>query len=1060
MSGSNSFTKTLVRVLLAAALGSGAAAQEPEPPGMRPVKVFREAEGLPQMAIYALAADRGGHLWAGTMAGIARFDGHRWQSVEAPPNGYALMANANAMTGTSDGAMWVGTRFQGILEFKDGRCRVHNTATGLPLDNVNAVLERSRPDAQGRPVIYAATYGKGLAVFENGAWRQVPGDLPDGRLHCLFERDGEIWVGTHKGIWILGSTGWRPFEGNGDLPDAVVRSLAETRDAQGARTLWIGLERGGLCAVRDGRVTMLPLKARTGCESVRSLLPGPGGSLWVALFGGGLVRIDGDRWEILNTQAGFPTDHVRSLATTPGGPGGTTLWAGLDGKGVLRLHPGGWRRFELPWKKADQRIQCFAETRDPATGRSVLWMGHRALARLQDGGWKVYHPDPEDKADSVRALFAFPGGQDLHFGKGQDLVVFSNGRFRAWTAADGLPAGQIRVLTGVQDGAGHRQLYIGTSRGLAVWDGRSVRVLDPPPGDPECAVRALAVDGPRLWVGTDRGLACLEAGAWVRPPGLNGLPSVGVHAILPFPSRSGRGLLVGTFGSGLWVLEDADRTSPPQCFNTRNTPALRHDLIYDIVADGQGRYLVDGPRGVARLDPAGWAWDTFTVEDGLPGTECLKGALFRDAAGRVWIGTEDGPAWADPREMPPDRTPKALVLESATAGGAPIGPGAGLPHDVRDVIFSFRLLTGHRERDSLFRTRLAGLQDAPGEWSPEPAAHFTSLPSGAYTLEVWGRDYAGNETGPLRFSFRVARPWWNRPWAWVLYAAAAAAAVQGLLMLRTRLLADRNRDLEARVAEATDEIRRQQEEAEALNRELIQLNLEKNKLLGIAAHDLRSPLNTISLVSEGLVTGDLMDCPPDLQPWIRKISTSARHMTELIGAFLDVAALESGRLLPKPAAVPVAEVLEPLASLFQPRLDAKGQHLRIEAGEPGCRVLADPSHLRQILDNLLSNASKFSPAGADLGLGARRSGALVLFEVADQGPGLKDEDQAKLFRRFAKLSARPTAGEASSGLGLSIVKQLVDANHGRIWAENLPAGGCVFRVEMPAADFPERDGRG
>jgi signal transduction histidine kinase len=568
----------------------------------------------------------------------------------------------------------------------------------------------------------------------------------------------------------------------------------------------------------------------------------------------------------------------------------------------------------------------------------------------------------------------------------------------------------------------------------------------------------VVVDGDRLWVGTDRGLACLEKGAWVTPRALRGFLQVGVDAILPVTPKylvDQPGILVGTFGSGLRFLEDVDRREEAKAFSMATTPALHHDLIYDLLPDALGRIYVTGSRGVARVDPdRGWSWDEFTEEDGLPGVRCIKGSLFRDSAGRIWVGTEDGPAWLDPQESFQDRQPKPLLWENASVQGRALVTGATLQHRDQGLRFEFRLLTDHREGDSRFRTRLEGLQDAPGPWTNQSYVQFPSLPSGKYTLHVWARDYAGNESGPITFTFSILAPPWNRPWAWAVYSMLLGAAIYGILVLRTNFLAQRNRDLEKTIRSATQEILQQREEQKALNRELIQLNLEKTQFMGIAAHDLRSPLNTIVLVADGLINGDLQTCPEEILPWVRKVAASAHYMTALIGEFLDVNALDSGRFTPSPRAVPVRELLGTLASLFQVRLDVKEQTLSLEEGPGFPWVMVDPNHFRQVLDNLLSNASKFSPRGASLSVRVVVEGPVTRFEVVDQGPGIREEERDKLFRRFAKLSARPTGGETSSGLGLSIVKQLVDANRGRIWAENLPGGGCAFIVEVPSTEAP------
>lgn len=1052
MAGFRFHVAAALRMALALLLATGAFAGSP--PGAGPVRVFNAADGVPQMAIYALAPDREGRLWAGTLAGVARFDGQAWKSVEGPPSRYALLVNANSMTSASDGSMWIGTRFQGYLEFTQGGWKVHDVQSGLPINNVNGILESSRQDRSGRRILYGATHGKGIVAYQDGAWQRLGGELAEERTFCLLEREGALWVGSARGVWILEQGRWRPFEANGSLADPLVRTLAETTETDGSRCLWIGTEKGGLYRWRHGRLEALPMKEHMGNTSVRALQAGADGSMWVGTSGGGMAQILGDQWLVRGTHSGLQSDFIRCLAFTPGGPDGSVLWAGSDGKGIFRIHSGGWRRVTVPWPHADPRVQGFAETRNPATGQPVLWMGNTCLARLEKGVYTIFRPNLDAAGETMRSLYAFPGDQDLWFGFGGSLGRFSAGRFRFWTEKDGFPQGTVRVLAGTRDAKGTRILWIGTSRGLVRWDGRTFLAVPPPPGDPTPSVRSLDVDGTRLWVGTDKGLACREGDAWVTPGAQASFPPVGVHALLRLPS----GMVVGTFGSGVLQFEDPRGSGGHQSFTTRNTPALRQDLVYDLVQDAAGRIYVSSPRGVARVDPArGWTWDNFSTEDGLPGMECIKGSLFRDSSGRIWVGTEDGPAWLEPRTAAQDLVPKPLVWESAGVRGRSLVEGAELSHKDQGIRFEYRLLTGHREQDTAYRTQLKGLQDAPGDWSALSYTQFPSLPAGRYTMLVWARDYAGNQTGPLGFAFRVLPPPWFSPLAWAAYAVLLGGGVLALLRLRTRVLADRNRELVERIGDATREIELRREEQEKLNRELVLLNLEKTQFMGIAAHDLRNPLNTIILVSDGLVTGDLEDCPPEIQPWVRKIATSAHHMTALIDEFLDVNAIESGRSKPSLRILGVEEILDPMASLYKLRLEAKGQTLVMEgAGGPG-RILADPNHLRQILDNLLSNASKFSPHGAVLRVRVVPGPATTRLDVIDQGPGVLESERGNLFRRFSKLSARPTGGESSSGLGLSIVKHLVDANHGRIWVENQPGGGCAFCLEVPSA-LPAGDG--
>jgi len=268
-----------------------------------------------------------------------------------------------------------------------------------------------------------------------------------------------------------------------------------------------------------------------------------------------------------------------------------------------------------------------------------------------------------------------------------------------------------------------------------------------------------------------------------------------------------------------------------------------------------------------------------------------------------------------------------------------------------------------------------------------------------------------------------------------------------LLRLRTRILAERNRMLETSVQQATAEVHHQKRDLERLNQELLLLNEEKNRFIGIAAHDLKNPLNGIVLVCDGLLNGELADCPEEIKPWLVRADHAAKEMTSLIHEFLDINAIESGRMQPEMRSVPIREILSSLLLSSQGKAEAKEQQIEIKA-DPDLQVWADPQHLLQVLGNLLSNAIKFSPRGSSLSLQVESRDHHVVFTVPDEGPGLTDENRPNLFKRFVRLSARPTAGESSTGLGLSIAQQLAEAMGGRIWAENKAGAGAQFKVEL------------
>ncbi len=225
-------------------------------------------------------------------------------------------------------------------------------------------------------------------------------------------------------------------------------------------------------------------------------------------------------------------------------------------------------------------------------------------------------------------------------------------------------------------------------------------------------------------------------------------------------------------------------------------------------------------------------------------------------------------------------------------------------------------------------------------------------------------------------------------------------------------------------------------------------NEEKNEFLGIAAHDLKNPIsNFIGLVEHILSTPDLDRA--ELEDISKDILNESRRLLQLVQDLLDVNALERGELKLQLAPLDLVEIAQTVVDHFRARAEAKQQRLSLDPGGVPAQVLADRSVTLQILDNLVSNAVKFSPAGSPIRVTISRVPEGFLCAVQDEGPGLSAEDRKRLFGKFARLSARPTGGENTTGLGLSIVKKLVEAMNGAVWCESNPGHGAKFVFRLP-----------
>ncbi|HEV2391554.1 MAG TPA: hybrid sensor histidine kinase/response regulator [Verrucomicrobiae bacterium] len=234
--------------------------------------------------------------------------------------------------------------------------------------------------------------------------------------------------------------------------------------------------------------------------------------------------------------------------------------------------------------------------------------------------------------------------------------------------------------------------------------------------------------------------------------------------------------------------------------------------------------------------------------------------------------------------------------------------------------------------------------------------------------------------------------------------------------------------------------------------ELMQLAEDRDELLGILTHDLKNHLGGMDMSAQLLRDRTEAMADPKLRLMAENISHSSSQMLAFVKEFLANASADHGLSI-KTESLNLSDAAA--RAVQQHQESAKRKQLAVEAVIPasnGALVQADSAALNQVLDNLLSNAIKFSPPGKQIRLTVCPPGArYVDCQVQDEGPGFSEKDKTRMFRRYGRLSARPTGGEPSTGLGLSIVKKLVLAMHGELACESTLGHGATFVFRLPRA---------
>lgn len=729
-------------------------------PGEYRIDVWQTSDGLPANTVTAIQQTPDGYLWIGTLNGLVRFDGIRFQvfgEASELPNTRVL-----CLLAARDGALWIGTEGGGLIRFRDGRFLAVTRKDGLAADTVTALAEdRAGQIWAGTPAGLSCWRGDKvveqtalaarsklpiLAVCADGGnslWAVVGNELltrtgdrslarhvaadPSSFSSVLAAeagRSGQLWFGGANGYIGAVSNGTVHVfrEQPGQLLEAIW-TLCEARSGD----VWVGTANGGLRRLRDGRFTSLTTQEGLSDNSVRCLFEDREGSLWVGTVGGGLNRVKPRKLTTFTTRDGLAHNVVMSLAEDADG----TLWIGSNCGGLSARRNGVFAPFYANYLLDNECIWSLLPARDGS-----LWVGT----------W----------------------GGGLFQMRGRDVKSFPIAR----------PGNDEPVVALCEDTGGG--LWMGTMQG-GLKSFRAGRVVDEPVMNSQLKHPVTALvqepDG-RLWVGTSGGgLQRIEGGRSTTFTRRDGLPSDFIRTL----HRDARGVLwIGT-GAGLARMAKGRVTAFTRAHG------LPDEVISQILEDARGNLWFGCNQGIFRV--AGREFDAVALgkatgvnaisygrAEGMESLECTGGfhpAGLKTRDGRLWFSTVKGLVMVDPATISINEMPPPVVIEHVLADGVSQSQAADRQSQtefspgVQRIEFRFTALSLVAPERNRFKYRLDGLEKDWVEGGSQRMAAYTHLPPGRYEFRViaCNNDGVWNEAGAsVRFSVlpHVWQTWWFR----------------------------------------------------------------------------------------------------------------------------------------------------------------------------------------------------------------------------------------------------------------------------------------------------------
>ncbi len=736
------------------------------------IRIFTNKDGLPQSSIRTMCFDKEGRFWVGTQEGAASYDSYIWHIVNMPDRN--LSNDIYVIYVSSDSSIWFGTGSNGLYRYKENKWYSYYINDSLKNKNILSIFEEKK----GENIFIWAATNKGVykyllkdeklvfvenklpnlyvadicKISENVIWFatnlglyslngnnfdiiKIPDlSLKKNVLTIKKFTDGSIWIG---GIGFLGKYNNYNWEIIKLKSNTFVYDIYEDRYKQ----IFIGTDNGLLKLKKNNYSSNYQIELVNLFSSipnnrilVNTITESIDGSLWIGSHLG-LFRYNDKRWLNLTYKMKFEDGGTTNIIQTKYGD----YWFGKE-NGILHFSNGNWTSFDNITKGG---ILYIYQSMDSSIWISVF---NEGVLRYKNGNWEKFNTQNGLLSNFVWNILQTNDGK-IWFGCEGGISVYHLGKWKIYTQKDGLIDNMFFCLYQTNDNI----IWFGTSKGIMQFYNNKFYVVK-----------------------------------------INNKPfNYGVlnfYEMKNSKSDNENILWIGTISNGIFQLNR--KTNELINFNDTTKIPISNNSINAITEDRKGRLYLSTNKGITRLTLKNGnviSSEMFYSEDGLPNDEGIHGAnAFLDSKGRVWIGTTEGAAILDPNKEIADTSKKSLIITNVLISNFEknnlIPNGLILKYHQNSLIFEYSLVSFFKSHNSIYKIQLVGYDKSPSNWSLDRKKEYTNLYEGNYIFYVWGKDYAGNISGPIKFYFTIQPPFWRTGWFYIFVVLFALSI--GFVIIR------------------------------------------------------------------------------------------------------------------------------------------------------------------------------------------------------------------------------------------------------------------------------------